>query len=68
LFLKFGRLDNSFTTVARIGGTGLGLYISKQYIEKFGGQVGVSSQGLGSGSTFWFILPVCPPFSEVSIK
>lgn len=58
LFLKFGRLDNSYTTVARIGGTGLGLYIARNLVSKFGGDVGVTSEGLGKGSTFWFTLPI----------
>ena len=58
LFLKFGRLDNSYTTVARIGGTGLGLYIARNLVKKFGGDVGVFSSGLGKGSTFWFTLPI----------
>ena len=33
LFHKFQRLDNSYTTIAQAGGTGLGLYIIKLYIS-----------------------------------
>jgi signal transduction histidine kinase len=57
LFHKFGRLNYSYQTVAESGGTGLGLYIVKLYIEHMGGQVGVSSRGLNQGTTFWFTLP-----------
>lgn len=56
LFHKFGRLDNSYQTVAESGGTGLGLYIVKSLVEKMGGQVGAESAGEGKGSVFWFTL------------
>lgn len=65
LFNKFGRLDNGFTTIAETGGTGLGLYITKIIIEKMGGKVGASSEGLGKGATFWFTLPSADPNTKV---
>jgi signal transduction histidine kinase/DNA-binding LacI/PurR family transcriptional regulator/AraC-like DNA-binding protein len=41
------------------GGLGLGLTISKQLVEKHGGRIGVRSPGdFGSGSTFFFSLPI----------
>jgi CheY-like chemotaxis protein/two-component sensor histidine kinase len=45
------------------GGTGMGLYISKSYIELLGGRIYVSSTP-GSGSVFRFTLPVQKGKSE----
>lgn len=57
LFHKFGRIDNSYTIANDSGGTGLGLYIVKLYIQGMGGIVGADSEGIGTGSTFWFTIP-----------
>lgn len=65
LFNKFGRLDTNFSTIAEVGGTGLGLYITKSLVEKMGGKVGVASEGLGKGSTFWFLIPAEDPNSKI---
>lgn len=54
LFQKFYRVDNSATRT--IGGTGLGLFISKKIIELYKGRVWVEST-VGKGSTFYINLP-----------
>ena len=40
-----------------VQGTGLGLSICQNIVERCGGQIGVFSEGVGHGSTFWFWIP-----------
>ena len=54
IFQKFYRADNSDTR--EIGGTGLGLYLTKSRVEAMGGKIWVES-GFGEGSTFYVSLP-----------
>jgi len=55
IFEKFHRLDPDMTR--GVGGTGLGLYICKQLVERMNGRIWVSSSE-GRGSTFTFELPL----------
>lgn len=65
LFQKFYRTDN--TATREIGGTGLGLYISRRIVEQMGGKVWVESV-LGTGSTFYVELPRVSPSNSTPAK
>ena len=54
LFQKFYRVDSSATRT--IGGTGLGLFISRKIVELYKGRIWVESE-FGKGSTFYINLP-----------
>ncbi len=63
VFDRFRQLDNSLTRNHE--GSGLGLCISKAYIEMLGGSIWVES-GSDKGSKFVFTLPYNPPGSKKS--
>jgi len=54
IFERFNRLDNSINR--KVTGTGLGLYICKQIIEKHEGKIWAESSG-SKGTKFIFVLP-----------
>jgi PAS domain S-box-containing protein len=53
LFTRYGGHENA----AGVAGTGLSLYLCRQFIERHDGHIGVRS-GHDKGATFWFTLPL----------
>ena len=58
IFKKFGKIERYGQQMdVEIGGTGLGLYISKEIVGLHGGQIFVDSEGRDKGSIFTVRLP-----------
>ena len=53
VFTRFGGQDTS----VGLAGTGLSLYLCRQFIERHGGRIGVGASR-GPGATLWFTIPV----------
>ena len=61
LMEPFHQLDGS--TTRRRGGTGMGLYLSRQIVDSHGSKLTMQSKE-GSGTTLWFDLPVAQSGEE----
>jgi signal transduction histidine kinase len=63
IFLEFTQVDTS--TTRKVGGTGLGLPISRRLIEMHGGKLWAESTGIhGEGAIFYVKLPIDSQISE----
>jgi PAS domain S-box-containing protein len=65
IFFRFRQVEN--TTTRQYGGSGLGLSISKAYVELLGGKIWLVSEP-EKGSTFYFTIPYAPVKKDIVAK
>ncbi|MES2460339.1 MAG: response regulator [Armatimonadota bacterium] len=58
VFGEFEQLDDSYARQQQ--GTGLGLALTRRFVELHQGRIWVESEGPGKGSSFHFVLPLAP--------
>jgi signal transduction histidine kinase/CheY-like chemotaxis protein len=64
LFHSFTQIERDAVTTKE--GTGIGLALVKELVEKLNGSVGVSSKGENFGTTFWVRLPVAEKHRKIT--
>ena len=64
IFERFSQADSS--AVRRAGGTGLGLHITRQIVERMNGRIGFDTES-GKGSTFWMEFPIVKESNEAVV-
>ena len=65
IFDRFRQADSTITR--QYGGLGLGLSIVRHIVERHGGTVEATSEGVGRGTTFTVTLPIGGPVSDAPV-
>jgi PAS domain S-box-containing protein len=64
----FGKFAQANVMGDRPAGTGLGLYLSRELIQKMGGDLWIKSSEVGKGTTFAFTLPIVESEKASNVK